>query len=904
MKIRILFFLTFFLFVTVSLFGQCGSTTVNFTITDSDTQVWSNATITANLYNPSHTQVPVCTKTGQKIATSATVHTNGSGHGSMTLTGNTLVSPAGTGWIFTMQPQTSGGPSVSTSISINPSGTQDLSTILSSETVAPRINPSVVSIASAPTQVNTIPWGYNDTEFPIASVVPFQNIVGTYYNVVMQCQRYYDLLTSSWYCGTSTTGPQVIQVNGTPITTESPANFQDTANAAWTNPSAGNIKVTVSGGGIIPPNPINTTYAVLGDSRNLSSTTTGIAIPPATAATCGAGVCTITALNNFKAGDWVGLCCTAFSPAGLNTNPYYYQILSAGLSPTQFEIASSVTGSGTGGPLVNASYNWPLAMTDPNILPNSYFYGHGTVLDYNPTSGETIANLISFYNANVHSISPVITSNPGYLFIHAGYDDYIVNGGCSIGSALAMEPGFQQFWAIAHQDGWKVAQLTNPANSTASGGASCNASSFYLGWSEANEWMKAQGKGGYVAATLGTASASSTSLAITSGTSTALYQAIVATGVPDNTYITGCSPGCGTAGAMTLTLSQATTVPLSSTAVYLRNQWWDYLIDAASELNDFTQNLTQPTNGPHYSDQGNQLIAQLANATFISGNLQLKNQAGNGDSAPNLGKTNWWIPQGTTSGMEQQIQVPNTNTQNAAWESYAGTYGCIGFGYNSNYSVGDGSIYYSPGNICGGGNNYPYLNFKTFGGGTGGDYAPANILFGWSNTDGQGTVDTGLSRDATPNIVDVGPTVGGKTGAMQMAGIGLGTAHVAGHAFDCSGTGCPGAAPAWVSASSGLSSGFVETYPCTVSSVAHTCIHERINTGLLNNASPTTVSLIQSIPNGILGDPVCSDNSGRVQTGNTQPVGANFVGGSAPFSTFTVWVGATSENAMCDVYGW
>ena len=117
----------------------------------------------------------------------------------------------------------------------------------------------------------------------------------------------------------------------------------------------------------------------------------------------------------------------------------------------------------------------------------------------------------------------------------------------------------------------------------------------------------------------------------------------------------------------------------------------------------------------------------------------------------------------------------NTGTQNAAWEAYAGAYGCIGFGYNSNFSVGDGSIYYAPGNICGGGNNYPYLNFRPVSGG-GAVYEPANILFGWSSADGQGAPDTGLSRDSAA-VVDVGNgAVGDKTGAMKMASLFLGIA--------------------------------------------------------------------------------------------------------------------------------
>lgn len=143
------------------------------------------------------------------------------------------------------------------------------------------------------------------------------------------------------------------------------------------------------------------------------------------------------------------------------------------------------------------------------------------------------------------------------------------------------------------------------------------------------------------------------------------------------------------------------------------------------------------------------------------------------------------------------------------------------------------------------------------------------------------------------------------TGVVQLPGLaGSGTVPVN---VDPSGNLSRGTAPttpAWVSASSGLASGFWKSEACTVGGVAKTCVEEDISTGALNNASTTTVPLIETLTGGILGDPVCSDNSSRVQTGNTQPVGANFVGGTSPFTSFSVWVGATSENAECIVKGY
>ena len=112
-----------------------------------------------------------------------------------------------------------------------------------------------------------------------------------------------------------------------------------------------------------------------------------------------------------------------------------------------------------------------------------------------------------------------------------------------------------------------------------------------------------------------------------------------------------------------------------------------------------------------------------------------------------------------------------------------------------------------------------------------------------------------------------------------------------------------GVVPNYVGATASPSSGHFAMYPCQISGVAQTCIEQDIDTGALNNASTTTINLLTPFPNGIL-SVVCSDNSGRVQTGNTQPIGANFVGLSAPYSTFFAWAGATGENAFCIAKGW
>lgn len=494
---------------------------------------------------------------------------------------------------------------------------------------------------------------------------------------------------------------------------------------AITSQSGGSIQIGGGGaGGIVPGNPAASKYHILGDSRDLSSSSSSTTIT-VTAVNCNGSVCIMTASNSLVAGDWVAIYGIT-SPSFLSSvNPYIYQVLSAGLSSSQFEIAYTAnTGTGTGGVVYYFSYVWPSLMAN---MP--YFAGHGSVLNYNPTSGETIANLTTFYEANIHT-QPVTSGVPEYVFILAGYDDLVINGGCSSSALSSMETNYETLWEDIHADGRYVVMLTNPANSHASDGGACNDESFYYAFQQLNLWTKAQAK--------------------TSATSTS--------------------------GA-----------------------YWDYLVDAASQINaDQTHAsgplFTQSSNGPHFTDAGNELIAQTANATLIQGaSLQLKTQCANGDGCPNMQQSNWWIP-ATTNGDAQQIQNPSGATHEVQWETNDLGLGiCAGMGFHTTYSTGlPGWWADFSGTSCAGGNFYPFewLYSST---GVGGVGMPSNIDHGWTSADGEGTIDTNLSRDSA-GVIDVGTgSHNSKAGAMQMAWIALGGAtHVSGHSFDCSGTNCPG----------------------------------------------------------------------------------------------------------------
>lgn len=794
-------------------FGQCPSaqqTTVSFTLTDSDTQLWIGAKVTANLYNPSSTQKPLCASTNQTFPISVTATTNGSGVGSMVLTGNGAITPVGTRWIFTIQSQTSAPPTITTPLLIQTGGSQSLNSALDAQLVAPRFFTTVFGA-----------YGYL-----VGETMPIPCVDGSQWlNVVLDQYQ---------ICNGGTYGPVSasidIQVNGVNLINQMPAvNFVQGSGTTITNPTLGNIDISSSGGGILPPNPSTTNYVVVGDSRNQVDNTNVASPIVVTAASCTTSICTMTATNTLAAGDIIAIN-TTFSPSfltggGVGTNPYYYPVLSAGLSSSQFEIANPVptsSGSGTGGTILSdSSYLWPFQMAK---LP--YFNGHGTVQLIAQTAGETVAGISAQYTTFIHPFSPAVTGNPGFLFIEAGYADTLTAACGSIPGSV--ESAYQSLWATAHADGFKVIQLSIPSNAT-DGTETCGLPlQQVIPWF--NEWLVDQ----------------------------SISKATVASG-----------------------------------------EYWDYFMDAAAVFNGIDANLIAPGQSPHFSDVAHGLIAKVANDTMLNNSALKKSQCNGTDFCPNLYTQNDFINQ------SQRIDWDGSKDR-TGWQLLDSTGRTAQFGYRNHDTI------------------FPTFSWQT-------NDSAVNDFF-WFYENGGSTVagmvyngffpimfstpgddsnppDVSIFRDnAVANTIDIGSAANlsnDKTGNLQMAGIGIGTAHVSGHAFDCSGLGCPSVQPAWTAGVTiGLSTGAYYSYSCTVNGTGETCYHESINTGLLNNASTTTVSLLHALPTGILGDPICSDNSSRVQSGNTQPVGANFIGGTAPYTTFSVWVGATSENAQCTVDGY
>lgn len=110
-------------------------------------------------------------------------------------------------------------------------------------------------------------------------------------------------------------------------------------------------------------------------------------------------------------------------------------------------------------------------------------------------------------------------------------------------------------------------------------------------------------------------------------------------------------------------------------------------------------------------------------------------------------------------------------------------------------------------------------------------------------------------------------------------------------------------APVRTTATVSPSSGSYIVTQVLISGTLTSYYDEDIDTGALTNGATTTVNLLHALPTHF-DSCVCTDNSGRVQTGNTQALGCNVAGQSAPFSTFQIWVGATGENGFCHVRGY
>ena len=416
------------LLISVPCFAQTTATLTG-TVTDSDSQTWNNATDTFNLYNPYGTRPVVCS-TGVPVPLQVVVTLDGTGTFSGTIIKNNAICPAGTTWTQIIQSDTSAPPVVLPTQNIT-TNTYNAGAFASANIIAPRFYANIFGA-----------FGYNISE-PLPNPCVIYN---TWFDVVTLQQ-----LTCN---GTSyIAGSLLLTTNGVNNGNQQHLNFKDTATVTWANSGADEM-ATAAGGGILPPNPSTTNYVVVGDSRNLVDTSNVTSPITVTAASCTITICTMTATNTLVTGDVIAIN-TTFSPSflsggGVGTNPYFYVVLSSGLSSSQFEIANPVgtAGSGTGGNVLFSDYLWPFQAAK---LP--YFNGHGTMQVVAPTSGETVAGIIAQYTTFIHPFSPVVTGNPGFLLSEVGYANTLTAACGSMPSSDQTD--YQTLWAMAHADGFQ-----------------------------------------------------------------------------------------------------------------------------------------------------------------------------------------------------------------------------------------------------------------------------------------------------------------------------------------------------------------------------------------------------------------------------------------------------------------
>lgn len=245
---------------------------------------------------------------------------------------------------------------------------------------------------------------------------------------------------------------------------------------------------TPSGSGI--PYPTGVAY-FFGDSRLKASSG---ATTTATATSCNGTVCTITDTQSYTAGQYIMVNTeggTWNGPSCLNGS--VFQVLSSGLSGTQFEINEvdpnanaqqcSGTLSGAGGPITDATNFIP-----QDVGREPMFSGHVTANSMQ-NAGGALSSLVTNYSTLIHPYMPAVTSvTPTYAYIMGGFDDVRV---FSCPTLSSLESSLTSLWTSIHTDGGIVVQITE--SPVLNAGAFCTTQSILL--MQLQQWEIAQGPG-------------------------------------------------------------------------------------------------------------------------------------------------------------------------------------------------------------------------------------------------------------------------------------------------------------------------------------------------------------------------------------------------------------------------
>ena len=514
------------LFLTPVLYSQDNTTVSATAITDSDSSVWSNASWTFSLYNPTGGKV-VYADTGATVITSYSGATNSSGNFSVSLATNAKIVPTNTCWILTLQSLTSAPPSTLPCLTIF-GATQNISSFVNSNITVPRFighsnitNPpihysiygyktsevqSVISGDSFIDVANSTQYLYNGSSWVAISNVTGVSKITAGSNITVSPSGG----TGNVTVGVTDTG--VTQITAGTAIDISPGtgkgnvtvdNTGVTQIIAGTNvsisPIGGTGAVTVnasggSSGGIQYPTA-NTLFLFYGDSRLLVGDTVttntnyngSIAnqlatIPFLNGGNANSGTIALTSCETAGgrtvftytgtepfAGQIISISgftsgCSTFNSQSIGL---IYQVLATGLTTGQFEAYNNCDGS------------CPVVTT---TLDSGVGTLYGNVNNQAISSGTT-ASAISEYAANVHPLSPAVTGKPGFIIDEFGAQD-VMNGT----SVATIEANMQTLWKTYRTDGWTIIRLSlSPAYSDIGCNTSC-----YTNEMAINDWLYGQ----------------------------------------------------------------------------------------------------------------------------------------------------------------------------------------------------------------------------------------------------------------------------------------------------------------------------------------------------------------------------------------------------------------------------
>lgn len=428
------------LFVLCAVAARAQFSTVSATVTDSDSTVWANGSWSVQFTpNPSNPNPSVYNINGTPLSPSITQQggpLNGSGHFSMSVYLNNLITPVGSQWTLKICPN---AVTACGSYTFAANGTPiDLSSVLTSVIPAPRFAP----VAGT--------YGYVDAE-AVLQLKPGS----TYWNVTSNVQRCYNTTSATWgQCGSGGGGglTSVNSQTGPNVNIHS----SDSSVTVTTTTNDINLQVSGAGGNAVSYLPSNTVNFFIGDSRFLIASQPSSSGANVTAVSCNGTTCSATGTQTFTANQHIEMQ-NAWSPTCINGNQWYTNtvVSGVGLSGTTFQFPESDTActgtvSGTGGSVLDGTYIVPWQTSrEPFFKNQTTFYNHSIP-----------AASINTYNTGYATIiqpwDPTTTGNPnGILHIQLGAQD-MLNGT----TAATAEGWLQTLWATAHSRGWKIDMTT------------------------------------------------------------------------------------------------------------------------------------------------------------------------------------------------------------------------------------------------------------------------------------------------------------------------------------------------------------------------------------------------------------------------------------------------------------